>query len=60
MISVYNNVVPATSIPLGSNYHLFREGVRPAWEDEANKQGGKWTISADPKEVDPAWLFTVP
>ena len=27
-----------------SNYHLFKKGVRPVWEDEANVHGGKWTI----------------
>jgi len=26
------------------DYHLFKEGVRPMWEDEANKHGGKWII----------------
>ena len=23
---------------------LFRDGIRPVWEDEANKGGGKWTL----------------
>ncbi|KAK3737319.1 hypothetical protein RRG08_067384 [Elysia crispata] len=26
------------------DYHLFKEGIRPMWEDEANKHGGKWII----------------
>jgi len=25
-------------------FHLFREGIVPVWEDEANRAGGKWTI----------------
>ena len=25
-----------------TEYHLFREGVRGLWEDEANMNGGKW------------------
>ena len=25
-------------------YNLFRDGVRPMWEDEANRDGGKWAI----------------
>eukprot|EP00124_Ichthyophonus_hoferi_P003379 Ihof_evm5s289 gene=Ihof_evmTU5s289 len=27
-----------------SDYHLFREGISPLWEDEANKYGGKWIV----------------
>jgi len=27
-----------------SDYHLFKEGIRPMWEDSANCQGGKWII----------------
>lgn len=23
---------------------MFRSGVRPVWEDEANKSGGRWVI----------------
>lgn len=40
-----------------------QEGIIPAWEDEANKHGGKWSIQL-PKEknrrhVDTLWLYTV-
>lgn len=40
-----------------------QEGIIPAWEDEANKNGGKWSIQL-PKEknrhnVDKMWLYTV-
>ena len=31
-------------LPVGSELHLFREGIRPLWEDEGNKNGGKWVI----------------
>ncbi|KAG6336940.1 hypothetical protein ID866_2134 [Astraeus odoratus] len=39
------------------------EGIIPAWEDEANKNGGKWSIQL-PKEknrgiVDKMWLYTM-
>jgi translation initiation factor 4E len=26
------------------DYHLFRKGIKPIWEDEANKAGGKWIV----------------
>ncbi|KAI0391266.1 translation initiation factor eIF4e [Xylariaceae sp. FL0594] len=31
-------------LPTVSDYHLFKEGVRPIWEDEENKHGGKWIL----------------
>ncbi|KAJ2719979.1 eukaryotic translation initiation factor 4E [Coemansia sp. Benny D115] len=39
---VYNNVALASDLPSGSNYHLFRKGIVPMWEDAANAKGGKW------------------
>lgn len=24
--------------------HLFKDGIKPMWEDEANKEGGKWIV----------------
>jgi len=27
-----------------SDIHLFKHGIRPMWEDKANKNGGKWIV----------------
>lgn len=27
-----------------TDYHLFREGITPTWEDTRNKNGGKWIM----------------
>jgi translation initiation factor 4E len=27
-----------------TEYHLFKAGIRPIWEDEANLTGGKWIL----------------
>ncbi|ELU02096.1 hypothetical protein CAPTEDRAFT_176509 [Capitella teleta] len=27
-----------------SDFHMFKDGIRPMWEDDANKLGGKWII----------------
>jgi len=59
---VYNNINKATELSTGSNYHLFKFGIRPEWEDEQNKAGGKWVvnITKDRKnELDTMWLHTV-
>lgn len=50
-------------LPPKANYYLFKRGVKPAWEDEANAKGGKWSIQL-PREksragIDTLWLFTV-
>ncbi|KAJ7837544.1 eukaryotic translation initiation factor 4E class I [Mycena olivaceomarginata] len=59
---LYNNIVPPSQLPQKANYYLFKEGIIPAWEDEANKNGGKWSIQL-PKDknrahVDKMWLYT--
>lgn len=61
--SVYNNTVNPLALPFGSNYHFFRDGIKPAWEDPKNANGGKWTISI-PKsqrdtQIDSYWMNTV-
>ncbi|KAH9950462.1 eukaryotic translation initiation factor 4E class I [Amylocystis lapponica] len=60
---LYNNIVPPSVLPQKANYYLFKEGIIPAWEDEANKNGGKWSIQL-PKDknrlhVDRMWLYTM-
>jgi len=60
---MYNNIVPPSALPQKANYYLFKEGIIPAWEDDANKNGGKWSIQL-PKDknrmhVDKMWLYTM-
>jgi len=60
---LYNNIVPPSLLPQKANYYLFKDGIIPAWEDEANKHGGKWSIQL-PKDknrghVDKMWLYTM-
>jgi translation initiation factor 4E len=60
---LYNNVIPPSQLPGKANYYLFRDNIMPAWEDSANKDGGKWSIQV-PREkckgvVDKMWLYTV-
>lgn len=60
--SLFNNIVPASQLPLGSNYHLFKTGIEPKWEDVANANGGKWTVQFPAKQranLDQMWLFAV-
>lgn len=42
--TVYSHLVRPSDLGGHSDYHLFKEGIRPMWEDDANKHGGKWII----------------
>ena len=61
---IFNNVKPASSMALNSNYHLFRQGIQPMWEDPANINGGKFVLTIPKKDsksgrCDEWWLYTV-
>lgn len=58
---LFNSLAAPSMLPLGSNYHLFKSGVKPTWEDSYNQNGGKWTVLL-PRAVsctDNAWLYAV-
>mmetsp|Transcript_5424 Transcript_5424/g.16184 ORF Transcript_5424/g.16184 Transcript_5424/m.16184 type:complete len:211 (+) Transcript_5424:44-676(+) len=42
--SYYNHLVRPNDLPTNTQFFLFRDSVRPTWEDPANKNGGRWTI----------------
>lgn len=63
LLSVYNNIMKTCDLSISSNYHLFKQGIKPMWEDPANKHGGKWSIqlprNKTMSEIDNIWLYTV-
>ncbi|RYP63746.1 hypothetical protein DL769_006873 [Monosporascus sp. CRB-8-3] len=59
---IYNNIAPVSELAMKSDYHLFKEGVRPEWEDPQNKHGGKWSYSFKDKrsiDINDLWLHTM-
>ncbi|KAM6949196.1 eukaryotic translation initiation factor 4E type 2-like [Aplochiton taeniatus] len=40
----YSHLVRPGDLTGHSDFHLFKEGIKPMWEDEANRSGGKWII----------------
>lgn len=42
--TVYTHLRRPSALPHVSDYHLFKKGIRPVWEDAENKNGGKWNI----------------
>lgn len=39
-----NNITPTSELALKSDYHLFKKGIRPEWEDSQNKHGGRFLL----------------
>lgn len=52
---VYRHLKRPSALPLVSDYHLFKSGVRPVWEDDENKQGGKWIVRLKKGVADRYW-----
>ncbi|KAF9585273.1 Eukaryotic translation initiation factor 4E type 2 [Lunasporangiospora selenospora] len=42
--AVYSHLIRPHELPNVSDYHLFKQGVRPVWEDATNINGGKWIV----------------
>lgn len=60
---LYNNIEAPSGLKSKANYFLFVDGIDPVWENDANRNGGKWTIEFDSKNrkcnVDHYWLYTL-
>eukprot|EP01026_Neomeris_dumetosa_P077543 TRINITY_DN8373_c0_g1_i1.p3 TRINITY_DN8373_c0_g1~~TRINITY_DN8373_c0_g1_i1.p3 ORF type:complete len:232 (+),score=30.90 TRINITY_DN8373_c0_g1_i1:88-783(+) len=56
---LYNNIQTPGKLQ-AADLHLFKEGIRPAWEDPVNEDGGSWLLQVPPKEgknlLDKWWL----
>jgi translation initiation factor 4E len=44
-----------STLPTVSDYHFFKEGIRPVWEDDENKRGGKWIMRLKKGVADRYW-----
>jgi len=52
----YNHLVKPSRLEINSNYHFFKSGVKPMWEDAANSKGGKWVLTFKDKTIlDSCW-----
>ncbi|KAK4501409.1 hypothetical protein PRZ48_007218 [Zasmidium cellare] len=52
---VYSHLKHPSDLPTVSDYHFFKEGIRPVWEDEENRKGGKWTMRLKKGVADRYW-----
>lgn len=60
--TIYSHLKRPSMLPTVSDYHIFKKGIRPVWEDEANKRGGKWIVRFKKGVADRYWedlLFAI-
>ncbi|KAF9556602.1 translation initiation factor eIF4e [Agrocybe pediades] len=55
----FNWLKPPSRLEKNSNYHIFKSGIKPMWEDPANANGGKWvlTMKNSPDLLDRCWSW---
>ena len=58
---MYNHTYNISEVISNTDYLIFKKGIRPEWEDPANREGGKWVVTLPieddmEEEVDKAWL----
>ena len=57
--ALFNHVEPASRLATGCDYSMFKYGVKPMWEDDSNKEGGRWLINFQKNHraaLDECWL----
>ncbi|CAI5474244.1 unnamed protein product [Closterium sp. Yama58-4] len=40
----YCRMVRPSALPAPTDVHVFKDGIRPLWEDVHNRRGGKWMV----------------
>lgn len=53
--ALYSHCIRPSALPRGTEYHLFRDGIRPMWEDPANVNGGTLMIRLKKNYLDYFW-----
>jgi translation initiation factor 4E len=52
---IYSHLKRPSTLPVVSDFHLFKKGIRPIWEDDVNKKGGKWVVRMKKGVADRYW-----
>lgn len=53
--AVYRHLARPSTLQPVSDYHLFKKGVRPIWEDDENRNGGKFLVRLKKGVADRYW-----
>ena len=52
---VFQHIKKPSQCPFGTDYHVFKRGIIPMWEDDMNKNGGKLSVLLTWKFVNVIW-----
>lgn len=52
---VFQHLRKPNQCPIGTDYHVFKKGIIPMWEDERNKNGGKLSVLLTWKFANVIW-----
>ncbi|KAK7603131.1 hypothetical protein V9T40_003130 [Parthenolecanium corni] len=53
--AIYGHLVRPSELPSQCDFHLFKLGIKPMWEDEANSKGGQWIVRLKKGLVSRCW-----
>lgn len=53
--SLYSHLIRPTALTPYRELSLFKQGIKPMWEDPANTKGGQWVIRLRKNKIDRAW-----
>ncbi|PNX81093.1 eukaryotic translation initiation factor 4e-2-like protein, partial [Trifolium pratense] len=58
--SLHDQIFKPSKLPGNADFHLFKDGIEPKWEDPECANGGKWTLTSKGKgNLDTTWLETL-
>ncbi|KAK4266204.1 hypothetical protein QN277_027161 [Acacia crassicarpa] len=57
---LHDQIFKPSKLPGNADFHLFKSGIEPKWEDPECATGGKWTATSSRKaNLDSMWLETL-
>ncbi|KAJ8530662.1 hypothetical protein K7X08_023543 [Anisodus acutangulus] len=58
--SLYDQIFKPSKLTVNADFHLFKDGIEPKWEDPECAYGGKWTAMSSRKaNLETMWLETL-
>uniref|UniRef100_A0A8D0A9J7 Eukaryotic translation initiation factor 4E family member 1c n=1 Tax=Sander lucioperca TaxID=283035 RepID=A0A8D0A9J7_SANLU len=61
--ALYNHIQQPSKLGFGCDYCLFKDGIKPMWEDDRNKLGGRWLMTLNKQQrhndLDRYWMETL-
>ncbi|KAM3326856.1 eukaryotic translation initiation factor [Capsicum chacoense] len=58
--SLYDQIFKPSKLTVNADFHLFKAGIEPKWEDPECANGGKWTVTSSRKaNLEIMWLETL-